>query len=43
MKGILAVETELAREEIKKALSAELKKRSKAKKKPQEPENAGDT
>lgn len=43
MKGILAVETELAREEIKKALAVELKKRSKAKKEPQAPENAEDT
>jgi len=42
VKGILAVETELAREEIKKALAAEIKKRSEAKNGPQEPENAGD-
>lgn len=32
IKGVLAVETELAREEIKKALAAELEKRAKAKK-----------
>jgi hypothetical protein len=32
IKGILAVETELAREEIKKALAVELEKRAKAKK-----------